>query len=71
MDESYRADALDLLARLLEAAETAGWTGKAIEILALQAMALQAQGDTTRRWSHWNEPLRWPNSRAFGILPPI
>ena len=46
MDESYRADALGLLARLLEAAETAGWTGKAIEILALQAMALQAQGDT-------------------------
>jgi LuxR family maltose regulon positive regulatory protein len=43
---AYLADALDLLARLLEAAETAGWIGKAIEILALQAVALQAQGDT-------------------------
>jgi len=43
--ESHLADTLDLLARLLEMAATAGWMGKAIEILALQAMALQAQGD--------------------------
>jgi LuxR family maltose regulon positive regulatory protein len=38
-------DALDLLARLLETAETAGWMGKAVEILALQALAHQAQGE--------------------------
>ncbi len=42
--EPHRADALDLLARLLETAESAGWMGKAIEILALQALAYQAQG---------------------------
>jgi len=40
-----RADqALDTLARLLEAAEAAGAMGLRIEVLALQAMALQAQG---------------------------
>jgi LuxR family maltose regulon positive regulatory protein len=44
--ERYLVDALHLLARLLEAAETAGWMGKAIEILVLQALAFQAQGDT-------------------------
>ncbi len=38
-------DALDLLARLLETAESAGWMGKAVEILVLQALAHQAQGD--------------------------
>jgi len=47
-EESYLADALDLLARLLEAAETAGWMGKVIEIMVLQSMALQAQGDIDR-----------------------
>jgi LuxR family maltose regulon positive regulatory protein len=38
--EPYLDGALDLLARLLEAAESAGWMGKAIEILVLQAIAL-------------------------------
>jgi LuxR family maltose regulon positive regulatory protein len=42
--EPHLADALDLLARLLETAESAGWMGKAIEILTLQALAYQAQG---------------------------
>jgi LuxR family maltose regulon positive regulatory protein len=41
---SHTDDALNLLARLLEAAETAGWMGKAIEILVLQALALQVRG---------------------------
>jgi LuxR family maltose regulon positive regulatory protein len=36
----YLDGALDLLGRLLDMAESAGWTGKAIEILVLQAMAL-------------------------------
>ncbi len=35
-----------LLQRLLEAAETGGRTSRVIEILILQALALQAQGDT-------------------------
>jgi LuxR family maltose regulon positive regulatory protein len=42
--ERYLSDALGLLARLLEAAEAAGWMGKAIEILVLQALAFQGQG---------------------------
>ncbi|MCP4544202.1 MAG: tetratricopeptide repeat protein [Chloroflexi bacterium] len=38
--------ALDLLARLLEIAETLGAIGSTIEILVLQAVTLQAQGET-------------------------
>jgi LuxR family maltose regulon positive regulatory protein len=41
----YLADAQFLLARLLEKAETAGWTGKVIEILLLQALAYEAEGN--------------------------
>jgi LuxR family maltose regulon positive regulatory protein len=37
-----------LLQRLLEAAEAGGHTSRAIEVLALQALALQAQEDTDR-----------------------
>jgi LuxR family maltose regulon positive regulatory protein len=37
-------DALDLLARLLEMSEKAGWRGRGIEFLVLQSLALQAQG---------------------------
>jgi LuxR family maltose regulon positive regulatory protein len=47
-EERHLSNALDLLARLLEAAETTGWMGKAIEILALQALAFQCQGDSDR-----------------------
>jgi LuxR family maltose regulon positive regulatory protein len=43
--EPFLDDALGLLARLLETAESAGWMGKAIEVLALQALALRARGD--------------------------
>ena len=38
-------EALELSARLLEAAEAAGATGRAIEALVIQAMALRAQGE--------------------------
>jgi LuxR family maltose regulon positive regulatory protein len=41
-DGPYLSDALTLLGRLLETAETAGWTTKVIEILVLQALAFQA-----------------------------
>jgi LuxR family maltose regulon positive regulatory protein len=44
--EPYLDGALDLLARLLETAESRGWVGKAIEILVLQALAHQGHGDT-------------------------
>ncbi|MCA9924969.1 MAG: hypothetical protein KC421_21485, partial [Anaerolineales bacterium] len=43
--QPYLDDALRLLARLLPAAETAVWTHKAIKILILQALALQATGE--------------------------
>jgi LuxR family maltose regulon positive regulatory protein len=42
---SHIDDAQNLLARLQEAAETAGWMGKAVEILVLQALALNVQGE--------------------------
>ncbi|HSR34808.1 MAG TPA: LuxR C-terminal-related transcriptional regulator [Anaerolineae bacterium] len=49
--EPYLDEALDLLARLLELAESAGWMGKAIEILVLQALAHQERGDTSQALS--------------------
>jgi LuxR family maltose regulon positive regulatory protein len=45
LENSYIKDALMLLDRLLEKAESANWIGKVIEILTLQALAFQAQGD--------------------------
>jgi LuxR family maltose regulon positive regulatory protein len=44
-ESSHTDDALILLARLLEAAETAGWMGKAVEILVLQALAFQVKAE--------------------------
>ena len=41
------AQAASLLAPLLQEVEAAGWMGVAIELLALQALALQGQGNTT------------------------
>jgi LuxR family maltose regulon positive regulatory protein len=40
-------EAAAVLASLLHGVEDAGWTGVAIELLALQALALQGQGKTT------------------------
>jgi LuxR family maltose regulon positive regulatory protein len=47
-DGTYLHDALDLLEELLEMAESNGWGSKVIEILALQALVWQAEGDTGR-----------------------
>ncbi len=44
--EPHLDDALELLARLLDIAQSAGWIGKAIEIRVLQALAHQGRGDT-------------------------
>ena len=41
-------EAVQLLTRLLAVAEAGGWMGDVIEILALQALALQAQGASTQ-----------------------
>ena len=43
---TYLDEALDLLARLLVAAEKVGWIHKEIKILILQALALKAGGDS-------------------------
>ena len=43
---NYLGEALGLLARLLAAAEKAGWIHEEIKILILQALALDAGGDT-------------------------
>lgn len=43
-DARYLSDAQTLLRRLLDMAETAGWTSKAIEILVLQSLAFHAGG---------------------------
>ena len=47
VDDSVLGEALGLLERLLQAAEDGGRVGSVIEILALQALARQAQGDTS------------------------
>ena len=49
--------AIELLARLLRAAEDGARTGSAIEILALQALALQARGDVRAALRHLERSL--------------
>gem|GEM_PF-56060 len=47
-EDTYLNDALGLLEELLEMAENNGWGSKVIEIIALQALALQVEGDTAQ-----------------------
>ena len=56
--------ALALLARLLAAADAGGRTGTAIEVLVLQALAHQADGDTHVPWRTSSVPWLWPNQKA-------
>jgi len=56
-DGQHLADAHYLLARLLQTAESAGWMGKAIEILVLQALAYQAQGRSVSALETLNRAL--------------
>jgi LuxR family maltose regulon positive regulatory protein len=56
------ADALHLLEGLLELAESHGWGNKLIEILVLQALALEEQGDTARAMAALE--------RALGLAEP-
>jgi LuxR family maltose regulon positive regulatory protein len=44
-DETYIREALELLDSLLEIAKNNGWGGKVIEVLALQAVAFQEEGN--------------------------
>jgi LuxR family maltose regulon positive regulatory protein len=57
--------ALKVLKPLLQAAETAGWTGFVIEILALQAMALQGQGNTLQALTALERALSLAESEGY------
>jgi LuxR family maltose regulon positive regulatory protein len=61
-DGQHLADAHHVLARLLETAESAGWMGKVIEILVLQALAYQAQ--------NWLEDALKTLERALALAAP-
>ena len=55
---------MGLLERLLQAAEEGGRKGSVIEILVLQALAHQAQGDIPAALCPCGTLLRWPSRRA-------
>jgi LuxR family maltose regulon positive regulatory protein len=51
--------ALDLLAPLVQAAEAGGWLGAGIELLALQALALDSQGHADAALASLQRALEW------------
>ena len=55
--EGQADEAVQLLRRLLAQAEVGGWVGDVIEILALQALALQAQGASAEALSSLERAL--------------
>jgi LuxR family maltose regulon positive regulatory protein len=59
-------DAIGLLERLLEPAETGGHVSRAIEILNLQALAFHARGDTTQAMSRLERALA--NAEPGGFI---
>jgi LuxR family maltose regulon positive regulatory protein len=62
---TYLNDALDLLEELLEMAENNGWGSKVIEILTLQALALQAMGDTAQAMTTLERALTLAEPEGF------
>ena len=60
LDEATR-----LLERLLQAAETGGRLGSAIQILLLQALAFQARVTSPTPSRRWNAPWPWPSRKAM------
>ena len=64
--EGQPEEAVQLLTRLLAVAEAGGWMGDVIEILALQALALQMQGATAQALTHPRDARwRWPSRRGM------
>jgi LuxR family maltose regulon positive regulatory protein len=63
--EPHLDDALDLLARLLDMAESTGWIGKAIEIRVLQALAHQGRGETDSALAALGPALSKAESRGY------
>ena len=57
--------AFALLARLLDAAHAGGWQGRVIEILALQALALQAHGRETEALVALERALRLAEPEGY------
>jgi LuxR family maltose regulon positive regulatory protein len=57
--------ALDLLTRLRKIAETAGWMGKSIEILVLQALAHQGHGDTDKALNALERALSFAEPEGY------
>lgn len=66
-DHSLREGA-SLLERLLQAAELGGRTGSIIEVLILQALAYQMQGDSALPLCGCSVHLRWPNPKAMFVF---
>jgi len=64
-DGTHLNNALDLLGELLEMAERSGWGSKVVEILALQALALERNGDATRAMSKLERALTLAEPRRF------
>ena len=62
---AHLKDALDLLDQLLELAENNGWGSKVIEILVLQALALQCQQDNVSAVSKLELALTLAESQAY------
>jgi len=58
-------EALVVLRSLLRAAETAGWTGLVIEILTLQALAHQRQGDAAQALTPLEHALSLAESEGY------
>ena len=63
--ERQPEEAVQLLTRLLAVAEAGGWTGDVIEILALQALALQLQGAITQALSTLGRALALAEPRRL------
>jgi LuxR family maltose regulon positive regulatory protein len=64
-EEGYLADAEHSLVRLLETAEVAGWNGKVIQILILQALAYQGQGRTKEALNALDHALSLAEPEGF------
>jgi LuxR family maltose regulon positive regulatory protein len=62
---TYLSDAVDLLVELLEMAENRGWGSKVIEILTLQTLVLQVEGDITQAMTTLERALTLAESEGF------
>ncbi len=64
-EAGFLDEATWLLGRLLQAAETGGRLGSAIQILLLQALAFQAQDNLPHALAALERALAWPSRKAM------